>query len=83
MVLVADAHECANASVTVCRVLTIYLYFMDLISDYQVTMLYYNTGAVRFAAVSAALLIGQFAVVWMRVIPYMRITYGEESTFCE
>ena len=55
--------------------------FMDLISDYQVTMLYYNTGAISFAVVSAALLIGQFAVVWMRVLPYLRMTYGEESTF--
>ena len=51
--------------------MTIYLYFMDLSSDYQVTMLYYNTGAKRFAFVSAALLVGQFAVVWMRVLPYL------------
>ena len=64
------------------RVLTIYLYFMDLISDYQVTMLYYDTGAYRFAAVSLALLVGQFAVVWMRVLPYLQVTYGTESTFC-
>ena len=55
---------------------------MDLISDYQVTMLYYNTGAVRFAAVSACLLVGQFAVVWMRVLPYLQVTYGTDSTFC-
>ena len=66
---------------TISGVLTIYLYFMDLISDYQVTMLYYNTGAYRFAAVSACLLIGQFAVVWMRVLPYLQVTYGTESTF--
>jgi ribosomal protein L13E len=55
--------------------------FMDLISDYQVTMLYYNTKAYSFALVSAALLVGQFAVVWSRVLPYLRMTYGEDSTF--
>ena len=52
-----------------------------MISDYQVTMLYYNTGAVRFAFVSLCLLVGQFAVVWMRVLPYLRVTYGPESLF--
>ena len=30
-------------------------------------MLYYNTGALSFAFVSGCLLVGQFAVVWMRV----------------
>ena len=67
---------------TISGVLTIYLYFMDLISDYQVTMLYYNAGAYRFAAVSAGLLIGQFTVVWLRVLPYLHLTYGSESAFC-
>lgn len=66
---------------TISGVLTIYLYFMDLISDYQVTMLFYNTGALRFAAVSASLLVGQFLVVWMRVLPYLQVTYGTQSTF--
>ena len=66
---------------TISGVLTIYLYFMDLISDYQVTVLYYNTGAVRFAFVSLCLLVGQFAVVWMRVLPYLSVTYGTDSTF--
>ena len=68
---------------TISGVLTIYLYFMDLISDYQVTKLFYDTGAYRFAFISACLLIGQFAVVWMRVLPYLHITYGEHSLFCE
>lgn len=66
---------------TISGVLTIYLYFMDLISDYQVTMLYYNTGAVRFAFVSLCLLVGQFFVVYMRVLPYLHLTYGEDSLF--
>lgn len=66
---------------TISGVLTIYLYFMDLISDYQVTQLYYSTKAYRFAAASACLLIGQFAVVWMRVLPYLYITYGDDSLF--
>ena len=46
-------------------------------------MLYYNTGALRFAFVSACLLVGQFLVVWLRVLPYLHITYGPESTICE
>ena len=45
------------------------------------TSLYYHTGAYRFAAVSASLLVGQFAVVWMRVLPYLSVTYGTDSTF--
>ena len=66
---------------TISGVLTIYLYFMDLISDYQVTMLYYNTEAYTFAAISAGLLVGQFFVVWLRVLPYLDVTYGTDSTF--
>ena len=66
---------------TISGVLTIYLYFMDLISDYQVTMLYYDAGAMTFAAISAGLLVGQFMVVWLRVLPYLQVTYGTESTF--
>ena len=61
--------------------MTIYLYFMDLISDYQVTMLFYRANALRFATVSASLIIGQFAVVWLRVLPYVYVTYGANSTF--
>merc|ERR1719473_2321111 len=44
-------------------------------------MLYYNTEAYAFAAISACLLIGQFMVVWMRVLPYLDVTYGTDSTF--
>ena len=44
-------------------------------------MLYYNTGALTFAAISACLLVGQFAVVWMRVLPYLDVTYGTDSLF--
>ena len=66
---------------TISGVLTIYLYFMDLSSDYAVTMLFYNTGALRFSFVSACLLVGQFAVVWLRVLPYLHVTYGPQSTF--
>ena len=66
---------------TISGVLTVYLYFMDLISDYNVTRLYYETGAYRFALVSVCLIVGQFGVVWMRVLPYLRTTYGPESLF--
>ena len=54
---------------------------MDVISDCQVTVLYYQTGALRFAFVSGGLLVGQFAVVWTRVLPYLHATYGEDSLF--
>ena len=64
---------------TIAGVMTIYLYFMDLISDYQVTMLFYRSNALRLAAVSAALIIGQFLVVWLRVLPYLHVTYGGSS----
>ena len=43
--------------------LTIYLYWSDLISDYQVTELFYNAKAYRFAFVSASLLVGQFMLL--------------------
>ena len=66
---------------TISGVLTVYLYFMDLISDYQVTMLYYNTGALRFAGLSMFLIISQFAVVWMRCLPYLHDTYGGDALF--
>ena len=65
---------------TISGLLTIYLYFMDLKSDYQVTKLYYDTGAMTFAAVSASLLVGQFVVIWSRVLPYLHVTYGADST---
>ena len=66
---------------TISGVMTMYLYFMDLISDYQVTMLFYHAGAYRFALVSGSLIIGQFAVVWLRVLPYLYVTYGPASSF--
>ena len=47
----------------------------------QVTELYYKTGALSFAAVSLCLLVGQFAVVWSRVLPYLYVTYGGDSLF--
>ena len=66
---------------TISGVLTIYLYFMDLISDWAVTELYYKAHAYTFSAISLCLLIGQFLVVWMRVLPYLELTYGSDSLF--
>ena len=66
---------------TISGVLTIYLYFMDLISDFQVTMLYFDAGALLYGSVSASMLVAQFVVVWLRVLPYLQVTYGSESTF--
>ena len=62
-------------------IITVWLYMMDLISDYQVTMLFYNAEAYRFAFISACLLVGQFLVIWLRVLPYLKDTYGATSTF--
>ena len=61
--------------------IAVYLYCMDLLTDIQVTILFYNAGAMAFAFVSACLLVGQFVVVWVRVLPYLRETYGEDSFF--
>ena len=81
-----DCGEYTKLAVTILKntisgVITIYLYFADLQSDFAVTKLYYDTGALRFAFVSACLLIGQFAVVWSRVLPYLYSTYGPTSLF--
>ena len=44
-------------------------------------MLFYNAHAYAYAALSASLLVGQFTVVWLRVLPYLHATYGPDSTF--
>ena len=49
--------------------------------DYKVTMLFYTAEAWVFATISGCLLVGQFAVVWLRVLPYLYDTYGADSTF--
>ena len=54
---------------------------LHLISDGQVTTLFYGVGAYRFAFISGSLLVGQFLVVWMRVLPYLHMTYGGDSLF--
>ena len=49
----------------------------------QVTMLYFHTGALSFGYLSLCLLVSQFGVVWMRVLPYLHVTYGKDSLFCK
>lgn len=66
---------------TVNGAITVWLYVADLATDIQVTLLFYNCGAMMFAAVSAFLLVAQFAVVWIRVLPYLHDTYGGSSLF--
>ena len=64
------------------RILTIWLYFVDLITDAQVALLFYNGEAYVYAFISCSLMVGQFAVVYLRVLPYLHYTYGGDSTFC-
>ena len=65
---------------TVTGVMAISLYFADLISDLQVLQLLYDAGTYSWAAMSLFLLIAQFLVVYLRVIPYLSSTFGSDST---
>ena len=46
----------------------------------QVLMLLYNTGNVVSAVLSLLFLIAQFMVIYVRVLPYLRTTFGSDST---
>lgn len=58
---------------------TVWLYFADVISDIQVMFLLHKAGRLYYASVAAALLVLQFIVVWQRVLPYLRTTFGRDS----
>ena len=59
--------------------MAIMIYFADLISDVQVLTLLYSTGNYAWSYVSASLLIAQFLVVYLRVLPYLSTTFGSDS----
>ena len=61
-------------------VMAISLYFADLISDIQVLTLLWQTGNYLWSWMSLFLLVAQFFVVYIRVIPYLSSTFGSDST---
>ena len=56
------------------------VYFADLVSDVQVIVLLLNTRNYLWAAEGAFLLVLQFFIVHLRVLPYLRSTFGSSST---
>ena len=56
------------------------VYFADIISDVQVLILLYTTGNVFASFLSLVFLVAQFAVIYIRVLPYLNTTFGNEST---
>ena len=56
------------------------VYFADIISDVQVLVLLYTTGNVIAAALSLLFLVAQFFVIYIRVLPYLSTTFGDESS---
>ena len=60
-------------------VLSVSLYFADLLSDVQVVTLLYATGNTTWAITSTSILIAQFLVVYLRVLPFLHSTFGPTS----
>lgn len=60
-------------------IITVWLYFVDMISDIQVALLLWDAGAFAFSIVAGALLVLQFLAVYIRVLPYLKSTYGADS----
>ena len=56
------------------------LYFADLVSDVQVSVLLWTTGNITWAAIGIFLLTFQFLVVQVRVLPYLQSTFGSSSS---
>ena len=55
------------------------LYIADLYSDIQVVTMLFDTGNVLWGVISCVILVTQFVVVWLRVLPYLSTTFGTES----
>ena len=58
---------------------TVSVYFADVISDVQVLMLLYKSGNTTWGHMSLFFLVAQFAVIYIRVLPYLQTTFGAES----
>ena len=59
--------------------ITVWLYFADVISDVEVMVLLYSAGLYSYASIAFALLWVQFVFVWLRVLPYLEATNGPDS----
>lgn len=58
---------------------TVWLFFADVVSDIEVMILLYSAGEYAFAYAAGALLIIQYIAVYCRVLPYLHSTYGGDS----
>ena len=56
------------------------LYFADLISDVQVSVLLWTTGNYTWSGIGIFLLVFQFLIVELRVLPYLQSTFGSNSS---
>ena len=58
---------------------TIAVYFADVVSDVQVALLLMRAGAIGWSDAAFVLLLGQFVAVYLRVLPYFGATFGASS----
>ena len=61
-------------------IMTVILYFADLMSDLGVVQLLLDSGNMLWAYMSILILIAQFVAVYARVLPYLSATFGADST---
>ena len=59
--------------------ISVYLFFLDVSSDIAVCVLLLDTKNYAWAVMAFFFLIAQYIVVYFRVLPYMRNTFGERS----
>ena len=64
---------------TATGVFAIGLYFADILSDVQVVQLMWTTENYAWAGMSVFLLVIQFFIVYLRVLPYLQNTFGSKS----
>lgn len=69
-----------NTFINTCTgVFAICLYFADIISDVQVVSLLWSCKLFGWAVASCSLLVVQFLIVYLRVLPYLQNTFGSRS----
>ena len=59
--------------------ISVYIFFLDVYSDIQVIVLLWDTGNLVWCAMATFCLVAQYVVVYFRVLPYMRNTFGKNS----
>jgi len=60
-------------------VLSLTLFFSDVLSDFGVCVKLYQTDNPRWATTAALLLVGQYVVVYLRALAYLETTHGKDS----